>query len=309
MGLRELVHEYIEDLEILGRAPLTAKHYQANLGLLVEWLVTQTGKAAAELSATDVDEEQLRSYQLFLARRRDPRTGRPVSAATRNLYLTPLRRLLHYARRRRGLALPDPEVAVPRAKERDREIRHLTREEYERLRDAVDLSKLTGIRDRALIEALFGSGARVSELVNMTVRGVDLQRREVQIVGKGGKARIVFLTEEAAGWIGRYLATRSDDCVALFVSAKGEARRLGVRQVERVVEKAATRAALPLKVSPHWLRHSRITIVARHSGVEVAQRVAGHSSLQTTARYLHVTDTHLRALYDQAERADRGTKA
>lgn len=295
----------MEDLEVRGRAPLTTKHYQAALDSFTDWLAAQTGRSIDDLVTDDVDDTRLHAYQLFLARRRERRSGRPIVASTRNLYLTPLRELLRYARRRRHLPLPDPDEAAPRARERDVEIRHITRDEYERLRDAVDLTKGTGLRDRTIIEALFGSGARVSELSSLTIRGVDLRRREVQIIGKGSKSRLVFLTEEAAGWIERYLGTRSDECPALFVTSKGEVRKLSVRQIERVVERAAIRAKLPFKVSPHWLRHSRLTIVARHSGVEVAQRVAGHSSLQTTARYLHVTDSHLRALYDQAERADR----
>lgn len=305
VGLRDLALQYIEDLEIGGRSGLTAKHYLASLDFFIEWLAFQTAKAQQQLTTADVDEERLRTYQLFLARRRHPYSGKPIVAATRNIYLTALRRMLHYGRRRLHLGLPDPDETVQRARERDVEIRHLAREEFERLRNAVDLTKKAGLRDRAIIEALFGSGARVSEVSALTIRGCDLHRREAQIIGKGSKARLVLLTEEAAAWIERYLAARTDDCDALFVTTKGGPRKLGVRQIQRVVETAATRAGLPFKVSPHWLRHSRLTIVSRHSGVEIAQRVAGHSSLQTTARYLHVTDSQLRALYDQAERADR----
>ncbi|MBI2325364.1 MAG: tyrosine-type recombinase/integrase [Chloroflexi bacterium] len=305
-----LVHDYLEDIEIRGNSGVTARHYGSYLRTFVDWLAFQTRKSQDDLRTADIDAEGLRAYQLFLARRRHPRTGRPIVAATRNLYVTAVRELLKYARHRHAVELPDPADSLPRAKERDVEIRRLGRDEFDRLRAAIDLSKPGGLRDRTIVEALFGSGARVSELASLTIRGLDLHRREVQIIGKGSKSRLVFLTPDAAGWIERYLATRSDECPAVFVTAKGKnTRALGVRQIERIVERAARRAGLPFSVSPHWLRHSRLTIVARHSGVEVAQRVAGHASLQTTARYLHVTDSQLRALYDQAERADQGDGA
>ena len=303
--LGALVHDYLEDLEIRGKSQLTAKHYGANLATFLEWLAFQSRKERTDLTTVDVDNERLRTYLLFLARRRDPRSGRPIGPAARNVYVTALREFLRYVRRR-GHEVPDPTEALPRARERDVEIRHLGREEFERLRAAIDLKRQAGLRDRTIVETLFGSAVRVSELASLTVRGTDLKRREIQIVGKGAKSRLVLLTEEAASWIHRYLATRRDECASLFVTSKARTvRGLGVRQVQRVVETAAMRAGLPVKVSPHWLRHSRLTILARHSGVEVAQRVAGHSSLATTARYLHVTDTQLRALYDQAEKADR----
>ncbi len=304
--LAALLHDFVEDVEIRGKAEATAKHYAAYLDTFLDWLGFHAHKERISLRADDIDTERLRAYQLFLARRRDARTGRPIGAPTRNLYVTALREFLKYARHRRGLDVPDPIAALPRAKERDVEIRRLGRDEFERLLNAIDLTRPGGLRDRTILETLFGSGARVSELASLTIRGVDLRRREIQVIGKGSKARLVLLTEEAAGWIERYLATRRDECPALFVTIKGRiSRPLGVRQIERIVERAAARAGLPFKVSPHWLRHSRLTIVARYSGVEVAQRVAGHASLQTTARYLHVTDSQLRALYDQAERADR----
>lgn len=303
--LQELVTEYLEDLELRGRGALTVKRYRGSLQAFTRWLAAQTGRRQQALTSADIDQERLRAFQLFLTRRGDPRTNRVLLPATRNGYASALSGLVTYGRRRRHLPLPDPEVAVMRAKKRDVQVRYLSREEVDRLREAVDLAKPTGLRDRALVEALFGSGARVSELAAMTVRGFDPKRREVEIIGKGSRSRIVFLTPEAAGWIERYLNTRSDDHTALFVTSKGDPRALGVRQIERIVGSLAVRARLSVRVSPHWLRHSRLTIVARHSGVEVAQKVAGHSSLQTTARYLHVTDAQLRALYDKAEQADR----
>ena len=304
-GLQELVHEYLEDLEINGRSELTAKRYGGALRTFAEWLAFHARKPLADLQVADVTEDVLRLYRLYLARRRDRTSGRPIAPATRNGHQIALRGLLSYCSRRR-MAVPDPAETLQLAKERDVEIRHLAREEFERMRSAVDLSRPNGLRDRTVLETLFGSGVRVAELSGLTVRQVDLERREVEVIGKGGRSRLVVLTEEAAGWIRRYIETRQDDCASLFVGKRGtKIQGLGVRQIERVVSAAATHAGLPFAVSPHWLRHSRLTIVARHSGVHAAQRVAGHASLQTTARYLHVTDAQLKSLYDAAEKADR----
>jgi site-specific recombinase XerD len=304
--LKHLVLDHLEDLEIAGRSAITAKRYGAYLDTFLEWLAFQSKRAVAELTAADVTDERLRLYRLFLSRRRDPQTGRPIVASTRNLYLIALRGFLTYLTRRRRIAVPDPEDTLDLAKERDVEIRYLGREEVDRIREAIDLAKPNGLRDRAMLEVLFGTGVRVSELAALTIRQVDLARREAEVIGKGGRSRLVLLTEEAAGWLERYLETRSDDHPAMFVRAHlKELRPLSVRRIQKILDEAAKRAGIPFRVSPHMLRHSRLTILARHAGVQAAQRIAGHSSLATTSRYLHVTDTQLRSAYDAAEKADR----
>jgi site-specific recombinase XerD len=303
--LKPLVLDYLEELEISGRSELTAKRYGAYLEVFLEWLAYRARRSVADLLITDVTPERLREYRLFLSRRRDPATGKPIGPGTRNLYVIALRNLLKYCLRQRKLDVPDPEDTLQLAKERDLEIRHLDREEVDRLRRAVDLATPTGIRDRAIIEALFGTGVRVSELAAFTIRQVDLDRREAEVIGKGGRSRLVLLTEEAAAWIRRYLETRTDDHPAMFVRTTRKAiGPLSVRQIPHIVDRTSQRAGLPFRVSPHWLRHSRLTALARHAGVQVAQRIAGHSSLATTSRYLHVSDPHLRKAFDEAERAD-----
>ncbi|HKW78809.1 MAG TPA: tyrosine-type recombinase/integrase [Candidatus Limnocylindria bacterium] len=309
-ALRALTLEFLEELEVDGRAAVTAKRYGAYLRTFVDWLATTTGTPNDTVALDAIDAEALRRYRLFLARRRDPGSGQVIGAGTRNLYQVALRNFLRYCRRRK-LDTPDPEEHLQLARERDREIRHLTRDEALRVASAVRLDDATGLRDRAVIEMLFGTAVRVSELCAMTRRQVNLDRREAEVVGKGGKARLVLLTNEAAHWLRRYVETRTDGSAHLFVSNRkdddGEPRALSVRQVQRIVDEAARRAGLPFRISPHWFRHSRLTVLARHAGVEAAQRIAGHSSLQTTSRYLHVTDDHLRRAFDEAERKERGS--
>lgn len=307
-ALRGLVLEYLEELEIKGRAAITAKRYGEYLQAFLTWLASTRRKDAAALTLADVDDGALRQYRLYLARRRDPRDGHIIAAPTRNLYLTALRSFLRQCRRR-DPTVPDPDEALELAKERDREIRHVERDEVARMAKAIPLDEPNGLRDRAVLETLFGTGCRVSELCAMTLRQVDLSRREAEVIGKGGRSRLVLLTEDAAYWIRRYVDARDDEATHLFVSRKrdgeGAPKPISVRQVQRIIDQAAQRAGLPVRVSPHWLRHSRLTVLARHAGVQAAQRVAGHASLQTTARYLHLSDPQLRTLYDEAERADQ----
>lgn len=303
--LKPLVHDYLEDLEIAGRSALTAKRYGSYLDVFVEWLAFTSHRDAGDVTTADITLERLRAYRLYLSRRRDQDTGKPIGPGTRNLYAIALRNLLKYCARQRQLDVPDPEDTLQLAKERDVEIRHLGRDEVERLRGAVDLSKRSGIRDRAIVEVLFGTGVRVSELAAFTIRQLDLERREAEVVGKGGRSRLVLLTEDAAGWLKRYLETRTDEHPAMFIgTTRKTPRPLSVRQIQYIVDDASKRAGLPFRVSPHWLRHSRLTVLARHAGVQTAQRVAGHTSLATTSRYLHVSDPQLRRLFDEAERAE-----
>jgi site-specific recombinase XerD len=306
--LRGLVHDYLEEVEISGKAEITAKRYGAYLNTFLDWLSASTKKRSDELVPGDVTPERLRNFRLHLARRRDRTTGRSLGPATRNLYLIALRNFLRYCRRHQ-VDVPEPGDLLQLAKTRDLAVRHLEHGEVSRITAAIRLDAPTGLRDRAIVEVLFGTGCRVSELVALVRRQVDLERREAEVIGKGGHSRLVLLTQDAAGWLERYLATRKDAEQYLFLSTRkraGSSAPLEVRQVQRVVEKAARRAGIPFRISPHWFRHGRLTIVARHMGVQAAQRIAGHASLETTARYLHVTDQHLRQGYDEAERAEGG---
>jgi site-specific recombinase XerD len=307
-ALLALVHDYIEDLEINGRSALTARRYAAYLATFLKWLAFRNATTTEALTTNDLTDERLREYRLFLARRRDPQSGRPVGPGTRNLYVIVLRNLLRYCRRRH-LSVPDPDETLDLANERDVEIRHLGRDEVDRIRQAVDLSSPTGLRDRTIVEVLFGTGVRVSELAALTIRQVDLGERAAEVIGKGGRSRLILFTEEAAAWLQRYLETRTDDHPSLFLNSKSRTlKALGVRQIQKIVDQASKRAGLPFRVSPHWFRHSRLSALAQHAGVQVAQRIAGHSSIATTSRYLHVSDPHLRKAFDDAERANsRGT--
>jgi len=180
------------------------------------------------------------------------------------------------------------------------------------------------LRNRAIIEVLFSTGLRVSELINLNRDQVNIERGEFSVAGKGGKRRVVFLSDEAKIWLTRYMAKRFDKDKAIFIKkmrskevggdkleeAGGPARnafgfsladaggRLTSRQLQRIIHDAAQRAGIVKKVTPHTLRHSHATDLLR-AGADLrsVQALLGHSSVTTTQIYTHVTDKHLREVY------------
>ncbi|MBU6422511.1 MAG: tyrosine-type recombinase/integrase [Chloroflexi bacterium] len=314
--LSELTASYLDQLALAGRSPRTIDHYRRGLDEFAAFAarhgVTDDGPA------TKITQGLITSYQLHLAERRS-RDGHALSLAARNLHAAALRGLLRHGIRLFQLPLPPPDVVVV-AKVGDRTMRRMDVQDFERLLEAVPKGP-NAVRDRALLQVLFATGCRVSELCTLTRRRVDLRTREVEVIGKGKKVRGTFLTPDAATALKRYLDSRKDESPHLFVSRQ-EVRRpqdpktgerkpvkgifpLTTRSVHMIVSHLAKRAALPDDVSPHWLRHGRLTIIARHSGLLAAQELAGHASPQTTRRYTRITSSELKRHFDEAERREK----
>lgn len=181
-------------------------------------------------------------------------------------------------------------------------------DEVERLISGIDISSEAGLRDRAIVELLFSSGLRVSELVNLNRDHVNTKRREFMVRGKGQKDRPVFISEAAAGWVDHYLDVRDDTLAPLFVSysknveasTSGDFRRLTARSIQRMVSKYARMAGITKHVSPHTMRHSFATdLLMNGADIRSVQSMLGHSSISTTQVYTHVTDEHLREVYEK----------
>jgi integrase/recombinase XerD len=271
--------------------------------------------------ATKITRGLVTGYQLAVAERRG-RDQRQLSLPARNVHAAALRGLLRHGVRVYELQLPPPDVVVV-AKVGDRTMRRLDVKDFERILDAVPKGP-NALRDRALLQVLFATGCRVSELCGLTRRRVDLQTREVEVLGKGKKVRGTYLTPEAAAELKRYLDSRRDDAPHLFVSRQTVRRvidrKTGLRQprkgvypvttrtVHSIVAGLARRAGLPDDVSPHFFRHGRLTIVARHAGLLAAQELAGHASPATTRRYTRITSSELKRHFDDSERRERSTR-
>ena len=189
-------------------------------------------------------------------------------------------------------------------------IKFLSREQVERLLMSPDTSTMAGIRDRTILEVLFSTGLRVSELAKLDIDKIDLKSREFGIIGKGRRSRIVFLTERSAKWVERYLSARTDPYRALWIripksgewdpAMGGERARLSVRAFQRIVEKYRRVAGLPIKVSPHVLRHSFATsLLMNGADLRSVQEMLGHKNVSTTQIYTHVTNPQLKAVHDK----------
>ena len=182
----------------------------------------------------------------------------------------------------------------------------MTPDQVERLLSSPQISDKVGLRDRVILETLFSTGLRVSELVKLNRDQVNLKRREFGVRGKGNKLRVVFLSDTAADWIERYLKIRQDHFKPLFIRyvgvidhhKGGEKMRLTVRSVQKIVAKYARRSGLPMDVSPHTLRHSFATdLLISGADLRSVQEMLGHESIRTTQVYTHVTNRHLREVH------------
>lgn len=225
----------------------------------------------------------------------------PMKRKTQNYYLIALRAFLKYLRKR-GVDSLSPEF-IELAKVSERSLDLITPQELDRLMKAPDLSTLPGLRDRAILELLFSTGLRISELCSLSVDDVDLTRDEFSVRGKGDKIRVVFLSDDAKKAISNYLKARKDMSDALFVQYGKNAKsakdlRLSPRAVQRMLKSCAVHAGITRKVSPHVIRHSFATdLLSNGADLRSVQALLGHANIGTTQIYTHVTDKHLREVH------------
>ncbi len=298
MYLSEAILQFLEYLEIeRGRSDKTIENYHRYLDRLVEF--------ADDIKVGAINQETIRKWRLWLNRIRDDR-GRPISKTTQNYHLIALRSFLAYLSKR-GIKSLTPEK-IELARVRRKQVTFLTSEELSLLFSQPNIDSQTGLRDRAILELLFSSGLRVSELVGLNRDHINLKRREFMVRGKGQKDRPVFISQEAANWVKRYLGTRLDSLPPLFISYSGNQepstdgnyRRLSARSVQRIVKSYALRAGITKKVSPHTLRHSFATnLLMNGADIRSVQTMLGHSDISTTQIYTHVTDPHLKQVYER----------
>lgn len=288
-NLRGLKKEFLEYLEIeKGRAARTIELYDQYLGRFLRFPGLK--------NAADITDESVRRYRLALNR-----AG--MSKKTQNFYLIALRQFLKFCARRGIASLPAERIEL--AKQSDRDLDLISSDELERLLAAPSGSDEKNLRDRALLELLFSTGLRVSELCALS-RHLDWSRDEISVRGKGGKVRLVFLSPRAKSAVKAYLAKRSDIGDALFAQAErraknksvSEPRRITPRLVERIVKHHAIRAGIDKRVTPHMLRHMFATdLLQNGADLRSVQALLGHAHIATTQVYTHVTDKHLKDIH------------
>lgn len=297
MTISTLITDFLEYLELERNASqLTIKNYDHYLKRFLNF--------AQDLDPKDIDLGLVRKYRLHLSRYTDPITKKPLKRITQNYFMIALRAFLRY------LARVDVETLSPEKVELGetdpRPLKILDDSHLKSLLDAPDITKKDGIRDRAILELLFSTGLRVSELASLNCDTINLGRREFGIVGKGGKERVVFISDSAANWVEKYLQIRKDTFKPLFIrfqgkvdpTNNGESMRLTTRSIERIVEKYVKKLGLPVKATPHTLRHSFATdLLINGADIRSVQEMLGHSNISTTQIYTHVTNQHLKDVH------------
>jgi len=241
---------------------------------------------------------------LYLAHIRD-RNGAQLKRITQSYYIIALRAFLRYLLVKRDILTLSPDkIELP--KQVSRSVSFLDSGQIERLLNSPKISNNIGLRDKTILETLFSTGLRLSELVSLNRDQIDFDRQEFGIKGKGNKIRVVFLSDTAAQWIRRYLQSRQDYFKPLFIrysgavdtQKNGEKMRLTARSIQNIVAKYAKRCGLPIKVHPHTLRHSFATdLLISGADIRSVQEMLGHESIRTTQVYTHVTNRHLKEVY------------
>lgn len=297
MDIESLKRQFLEYLEIeRGRSVKTVENYDRYLGRFFEF--GNIKKPA------DITERNVRDFRMFLNRQPGSKTaGRtePMKRRTQNYYLIALRAFLKYLRQRDVSALNPERIEL--AKVPDRSLDLISAAELTRLRAAPDVKTLEGKRDRAILELLFSTGLRISELCALSIDDVDLSRDEFSVRGKGDKIRVVFLSNTARSALQDYLKSRKDMEDALFIrygrkAEDGGELRIHPRAVQRLLKKYATQAGITRKVTPHVIRHSFATdLLQNGADIRSVQALLGHASINTTQVYTHVTDKHLREVH------------
>jgi len=271
----------------------------------------------------DITKNLVSDYRVYLNRKpssTDP--TKTLSKATQNCFLIALRSFLKYLSVQRDIQSLDSEK-ITLAKTPDRLPKFLSEEDLEILFNRVNISKKSGLRDRAILELLYSTGLRVSELTGLNKNNITkevLSSREFGVIGKGQKARTVFLTDASVYWLKRYLAIRNDDYKPLFIrysgkymdenDKNGESLRINPRSVQRMVKKYALKAGMATNVTPHVLRHSFATHILKNGGdIRSVQELLGHSNIATTQIYTHLTNKDLKETHRKFHNKSAPVKA
>jgi site-specific recombinase XerD len=299
-SLPELIDQFLEYLEIEKNcSKLTIRDYRHYLKIFAEWFSSTLPLKAI----SDLDLQTVRKYRVFLANRADDK-GLTLKRVTQNYYVIALRSFLRFLIKNDHKVLEPSKIDLPKTESRS--LKFLDKDQVDRLVTAIDTSKEEGLRDRAMLELLFSTGLRVSELVRLNHNQVNLDRKEFGVIGKGGRARLVFVSDRATDWIKRYLEKRQDRFAPLFIrySGKvieennGEKMRLTARSVERIVKKYVRLARLPVDATVHTLRHSFATdLLTNGADIRSVQEMLGHKNISTTQIYTHVTNRQLKEVH------------
>ncbi|MFZ2523535.1 MAG: site-specific tyrosine recombinase/integron integrase [Minisyncoccia bacterium] len=303
-SLRQLKTQFLEYIEIeRGRSVKTVENYDRYLVRFIDYIKTDDpGK---------ITDSTVREFRLWLNRQlsgHNKKNQETLSKKTQNYYLIAIRAFLKYLARQEVKTLPAERIELAKVTERSLDL--ITPNELTRILNSPKGSDVRSMRDRAILELLFSTGLRLSELCSLT-RDIDLSSDELSIRGKGGKVRVVFISDKAKKFLKDYLGARTDMSEALFIPLSTKKAKkvkdkenqekfgfLDKRSVERIVKHHAIKSGISKKVTPHVLRHMFATdLLSNGADLRSVQALLGHSSISTTQIYTHVTDKHLRDVH------------
>jgi len=294
--LEQLKREFLEHLEIeKGSSLKTVENYDRYLTRFFVF-----GKLN---HPSDITDTSVREFRLYLNRQstgNNRATGETLKKKTQNYYLIGLRAFLKYLAKHKIDSLPAERIELAKIPERSLDL--ITPLELNRLLDAPDGDDEKSLRDKAILQLLFSTGLRVSELCSLT-RDVNFRAGEFSIRGKGNKVRVVFVSDEAKDAVDKYLKKRKDMDDALFVKvdkekSKKEKEGLTRRSIERIVKHYAIKAGISKKVTPHIIRHCFATdLLSNGADIRSVQMMLGHANIATTQVYTHITDKQLKDIH------------
>lgn len=297
--IKEYIIEFLEYCEIeKNNSPKTIQNYDHYLKRFIAWSKIE--------KPSQITLELVRKYRIYLNRFTNDK-GNSLKKITQNYHIVAIRAFVKYLAKRDIETLSAEKIELPKIPERT--VDFLEEHELDKLLNSPNTSKLDGLRDKAILELLFSSGMRVSELISIDKALIEGKKEEITIRGKGDKPRVVFISPQARKSINNFLEKRNDNLIPLFISiprgkqkkedpSDPDFRRLSQRSVQRILSKYAKIAGITKKVTPHVLRHSMATdLLSSGADIRSVQAILGHSNISTTQIYTHVTDKKLKEIH------------
>lgn len=294
--IENLKKQFLEYLEIeKGRSLKTVENYNRYISRYLEFIKAK--------KASDINQDSLRVFRIWLNRLSPKGTkNQNLKKNSQNYHLIALRMFLKYLRKIKVGSMSPDEIELAKTSERDLDL--INKDELLRLLNAPKKNDIRTLRDKAILELLFSTGLRVSELCSLSRDSIDLKNDEFSIRGKGGKVRVVFLSQNAKKAIENYLSKRGDTDDAMFIRLEKDKKtlnkdlRLTPRSIERIMKKYAILAGISKKVTPHVIRHTFATdLLQNGADIRSVQIMLGHSNISTTQIYTHITDKQLKDIH------------
>lgn len=306
--IEKYINQFLEYLEIeKNSSKLTIRNYRFYLERFRTWF----DKHSKQQNVTDISTDAIRRYRVYLANLSDEK-GMTLKRITQSYHIIALRSFLRFLIRHDHETLAPEKIDLPKAESRS--LKFLGQNHMRELFNAVDTGNEKGLRDRCILEMLFSTGLRVSELTKLNRDSINLKTREFGVIGKGNRARIVFMSDSAVFWVTKYLEARPDSYKPLFIryakassiENNGEKMRLTPRSVERTVEKYVRSSRIPIKATPHTMRHSFATdLLSNGADLRSVQEMLGHKNISTTQIYTHITNPQLKEVHRKFHQGNR----